>query len=549
MEEIKRQVSAAQRRLVMQQFLVIATWALFVCLIVTAVGLAIPKIWPLDIDSRIWIWSWVGGGCALGFLAAIVWTLIVRHDSLVAAIEIDHRFGLKERVSSTLALSDEDRSSEAGQALVSDTIHQVQRIDVRDSFPVRGSWRTLLPLLPAIAIFVLIAAVPDATREKQAAASLVKSADAEQINRSAKQLQKRLARAEKKIQEKNLTDAEVLLKELRAGIDELTRKSTLNRKDALVRMNNLAETLEQRRDKLGGIDKVRQQLNQLNNMQQGPADKIAKAMKDGDFGKALEELKKLQDKLEAGELNDEEKKQLMDQLEKVRQKLNDMVDAHQEAKRKLEEEIQRREAAGDREGAGKLQRQLDQLNSMNDQMSQLEQMANNLGQCGECLRNGDGQQAAAQLGEAAQQLEQLQQELDELETLDEMLEGIAAAKEAMNCQACQGQGCEACMGGFGAGDQGNGFGMGEGQGQGDRPEERNQTGMYETQVRGDLQPGQAVRSGYAGGPNRAGRTMQEVKELIGSNLSEDADPLTEHRLPRKEREHAMEYFRRFRSGE
>jgi hypothetical protein len=90
--------------------------------------------------------------------------------------------------------------------------------------------------------------------------------------------------------------------------------------------------------------------------------------------------------------------------------------------------------------------------------------------------------------------------------------------------------------------------MGEGQGRGERPEEETETGRFESQVRGKVQPGEIVRAGDAGGPNRPGRSSQEVKELISSNLSEESDPLTEVRLPRKEREHATQYFQRFREG-
>ena len=290
---------------------------------------------------------------------------------------------------------------------------------------------------------------------------------------------------------------------------------------------------------------MRQQLNQLKNLQQGPADKIAQAMKQGDFAKAMEELKQLQDKLAAGDLDPEAQKQLAEQLQQMQDKLNEMVDAHREAKQKLQDEIDRCEAAGDMQAAGKLQRQLDQLNALNDQMGQLEQMANNLGDCKDCLQNGDSLQAAEQLSQVANQLSEMQRQLDELETLDEMMSEIGAAKDSMNCQACDGEGCQACQG-QGQGGLGDGFGLGEGQGRGERPEQRGDTGAYESQVRAKLQPGEAVRAGYAGGPNRAGRSKQDVKELIQSNLSEDADPLMELRLPRKEREHAKEYFQQFR---
>jgi hypothetical protein len=69
-EEIKRQVGRAHRRLVMQQFLAVCGWSLFATLLVAAIGLAIPRVWVLNIDKQIWDWSWIGGGLAAGLLLA-----------------------------------------------------------------------------------------------------------------------------------------------------------------------------------------------------------------------------------------------------------------------------------------------------------------------------------------------------------------------------------------------------------------------------------------------------------------------------------------------
>src|SRR5262245_4636513 len=105
MEEIKRQVGRARRRLVLQQFLRVIGWSLFTSLLLAAIGLAIPRIWVLDVQQQVWDWSWIGGGIGVGLVMAAVWTYVIRRTRLDAAIELDRRFGLKERVSSTLALT------------------------------------------------------------------------------------------------------------------------------------------------------------------------------------------------------------------------------------------------------------------------------------------------------------------------------------------------------------------------------------------------------------------------------------------------------------
>lgn len=552
MDKIEQQVKRAQRRLVLQQFLSIASWWLFTAMLVAVIGLTIPKIWPLEFDKQTWMWSWIGGGIGGGFLFAVIWTYLHRRSRVDAAIEIDHRFGLKERVTSVLTLQPAELESEVGRALMDDTLRRIDQIDVRDNFPVRANWRSLLPLLPAIAIFVLASGfIPDATPEKEATAASQKLAEKKQIEKSAKELQKRLAEVKKKAEEEGLKDADAIFKELQKGLNELTAKNDIDRKNALVKINNLAKDLEKRREKLGGADKLRDQMQKMKDLQQGPADKIAKAMKEGDFGKALEELKKLQEGLKADELTEEQKEQLAKQLEQLQKKLQEMVDAHNQAKQDLEEQIKQQMAAGNVDEANKLQNQLDKLNQMNQQMDQLQQMAENLGQCKECMQNGDMQNAANQMAKLGDQLQQLQEQMDQLETLDEVLDQIAQAKDSMNCKQCGGQGCEACMGGFmgQGGMQGDqpGFGLGEGQGQGERPEEKNDTSFYESQVRGNVQAGEAVRTGSAGGPNRAGKSLEDVKDQIESSLNKDADPLIDTRLPRKEREHAKQYFERFRN--
>jgi len=552
-DKIQQQVAVARRRMIAQQFLGIIAWSLFTTLIVTAIGLAVPKIWVLPGDAGVWTWSWLGGGLAAGLLVAAVWTYCVRRSGLDAAIEIDRRCQLKERVSSALSLTADELDTDAGRALIQDAIYRVERIDVRDNFAVRPQRRILLPLLPAAAIFALVYVVPNAVPEKQAVAANSQNQQAKQVNRSAQKLQEQLERAKKKAEEKGLEDADVLFKQLQRGVDELANKADVDRKKALVKMNDLAKTLQERREQLGGVDKMREQLNRLKDVAGGPADKIAEAMKQGDFQKAIDELKNLQEKLKNGQLTEEEKQQLVKQLEQIQNRLQELKESHEQAKRDLEQEIRKRQAAGDLEGAGKLQQQLDQLNRMNGQMDALQKLAERMGQCRECLKNGDGKAAAAQLDQMAQGLKDLQAQMDQLQTLDQMLDEIAMAKEAMGCQQCNGEGCEACLGQFGMNgknDEGEpGMGLGEGRGKGERPEAKTDTSVYESRVKGNVQPGEAVRTGSAGGPNQAGNTLQDVKDQLQSNFSQDADPLTDLRLPKKEREHTREYFRRYRDGE
>ena len=136
--------------------------------------------------------------------------------------------------------------------------------------------------------------------------------------------------------------------------------------------------------------------------------------------------------------------------------------------------------------------------------------------------------------------------------LDDMLDQIADAKNAMNCDQCQGKGCKACQGqgGGGEGDGPPGNGMGEGQGVGPRPEaEGGDEKFYDSPVPTDPGPGAAVVVGRVQGPNTAGQAREAIKTEIEAARRESARPITDQKLPRAQREHAQQYFDEFREGE
>jgi hypothetical protein len=186
-------------------------------------------------------------------------------------------------------------------------------------------------------------------------------------------------------------------------------------------------------------------------------------------------------------------------------------------------------------------------------MNNLDQMAQQLGECSKCLgKNGNPKEAADKLGQIADQLAEMQQQLDELETLDEAMKQIADAKNAMACKECNGQGCAHCQGqgqgqGQGKGQQ-NGNGMGEGQGEGHRPEKETPTGEFLSRVGAKPEAGESVRTGDADGPNAPGISKESLKQELDAAKSRDVDPLTNQHIPREQRDHARQYFERYREG-
>lgn len=549
MDTIQKHVRKAQWRMILQQFL----GRLIICLSFTmclaAVAVIVPKVWHLGVDPFIWMWSWIGGGAAVGLILAGIWTYMRRASILAAAIEVDIRYGLKERVSSSLSLDDESRDTQWGKALMNDAARQVERIDVNERFPIRSGWNGLTPVLVMVGALLIALFVPDAIIDPNQAQANPGQLDPEQtkvVKKTADELRKELEERKKKAEEKGLKEAEDLFRKLEEGTKEIAKKDKVEQKETLLELNDLAKELKKRRDQLASSESFKKKLEALKDLLKGgPAEELAKAMQKGDLKEALKAMKDLQNKLNNDSLTKEEKEQLQKQLGEMGKKLQDMAKAHEEAKKNLQEQINQAQQAGNKEAAERLQKQLDQMGMQDAQMQRMQQMGDQLAKAAEQMQNGQQQAAADQLNQMAQQMQNLQAQLDELEMLDEAMDQMEAARNQM-CKACQG----GQMPGMGQMGQmpGRGNGLGPGQGRGERPEEENQTGSYDSQVRADPKSGKGVIVDYVDGKNKAGQTLIEIKAAMESESSLGGDALTETRLSKDHQKNAEEYFNRVREG-
>lgn len=562
MDEIRKKVCQARRWLMFQQFLRVGAWSMFFGLLGALAAILLTRIWAfsflLDEDRLAWwAWGWLVGGFVAGLFVAIVLVCLTRRNRLDAAIEVDRRFGLKERVSSVVAMDACDLKTPTGQALLKDTASRLSEVDVADRFHVKASWTALLPALPltiaVLVVFFVRGATPEAIEAARAEQQL-----REQVAQSEDQFRKQVTRQKKQAEELGLKDAAKFLREIEQTYERQSKDEPAGRKQAMIRLNNIKKQAQQLRDKLAKSEEVRKRLNQLKDVKKGPADKAAKAIKDGDFKQAKDEVQKLAEKIRNDELGEQERKQLEKQLDSLQQRLSQ----HEQAKQELRDKIDEARRNGQTEKAEKLQDQLNRLAERDADMQQLEDVADKLRQASKNLKDGNREQAAKNLNDLASQLEDMQREMDQLETMDQLMDEISQAKNAMNCKQCQGKGCAECQGSGrkgqlakagGAGQQQgegdpNARGLGEGQGAGDRPEQKTDAGVFDSKVGSNPKRGEVVRTGTAGGPNAAGRTRQEVKAAVVTSLSEDPEPVDGQPLPRAQREHAKQYFKLFREG-
>jgi len=535
MDELRRQVRRAQWWLGVQRFTGALGCCLFGTLLVALVLIVVDKYRPLGVEA----WIWPAGAAGLGLLAAAAWALLTGRGPIDAAIEIDRRFGLKERVSSSLAMSDEERTSEIGAALVDDAIDRVAGIEVREHFGVSGGRHLLLPLIPAIAALLVALFVNPAGREAEGKTD--PEAAKKQIETVTKSLQMNLAEQRQRAQKEGLEKAQKLLLELQRQLDQPDPKLAENKQEKMIQLSDLKKQIEERSRELGGAEAVQKQLEQLKEIDKGPADKFLEALSKGDFRKAKDALDKLKSDLGKGKLSEKELKELANQIEKMQQNLQKLANAHREAVKDLEKRVAELRRAGKAEEANKLEEQLMKLQAQLPQMTQLQKMADKLGKCAQCMKAGEVTEAAAALQQFEGELKDLQQQLQEFKLMQDALDQLAQAQQQMMCPNCGGAGCKEC--------NKAGMGMGEGRGRGPRPIEEGNTGSFDTRARTKSNPGAADIVGRVEGPNEKGDVTVRWSPEAGGGLGQEADPLTDLRIPRKHQEQSRDYFDRVRKGE
>lgn len=550
MNRIESQVRNARRRLILGSFGRALCITLFAALIVATIACAVPGIRVIDVDVQTWNLAWILGSIATAVVASLGYALATAPTTERVALEVDKRFGLSERLSSSLSMTAADRQSEFGLAVISDADRRADKIKIAEKFGFQPSRLGWFPLaITPVLILVLVLVDPTAIRDSESRDE-IDPAVAAQVKRASLQLKKRIEQQKRNADAKGLEEARDLFEKLERDLDKITEKKNIDRKEAMIAMNDLKKQLEERREQLGSSDQMRKVMAQMESLQAGPADEAAKSIARGDFGKAEQVMRQLAKKMKDGTLSDKEKEQLEKQVQQLKDRLEKAIAEQKQKQDELKEKIAQAKREGRSQDAAKMQQQLNQMQQKSgQQMQQMQQMADQLGQAAQAMQNGNSQQAANALDAMADQLGDMQQEMSELKDLEDAMNDLSQSKEQMRCQSCGGAGCQQCQGmGMGMGDK-PGDGMGEGAGQGDRPEEEGDTNTYETQVRGQVKKGKAVISGFADGPNRKGISREDVKRAIESSFSEESDPLENQQLPRTEREHAMDYFNKLRSGQ
>jgi chemotaxis protein histidine kinase CheA len=530
-----------------QRFMQVLAIALAVAWVAPLAWIALDRLGVVASSSvAVPMWALFAGGAAAavvvsGLIAA--WTGPTRLD---AAMAIDHAFTLNERVSTALELPEDLRESPAGHALLADAARQLERLDLTSRIGLERPRLAWLPIVPAVLALAVSLAPRWAGRSAEANDRPAAPEARREIARRASEISKSLAQTRKELDAAASAPTDQLLAEIEKALDAMAKAPPVSKDKALMEINKLTDALKERQKQLGSAEQVGKQLQMLKDLAAaGPADELAKNLARADFDKAADQLKSLREKMTSGQLSDEDRQKLDQQLGEMKDKLKQL--ANMEERKKQLDEARKNGAISEEQH----KEQTARLEQQARQLQQLSKLADKLGAAQAAMQQGDMNKAASALGMSEQQLKEMAQQLADLETLDQALADIQDGKAGMAGDGMNqlGEGF-AGMNGLGGREGMPGSGLGRGRGQGDRPEAPDDVAYHSTTTKSQLTKGKAIVTGI--GPPR-GVTKGQSQIEISGDLEEAAgttaaEAMSNQRVPNSVRKHVLGYFDQVRKG-
>lgn len=497
-------------------------------------------------------WAVLGGLVGLGTLLAILLARRAAPSRLTAALALDQRFGLQERVTTALSLAPHDQSSAAGQALLADANAKLERLAIPGQFPVRVGWRALF--LPAEAAAIALLALYPLPVQTLLAGGGHAADEAARTDDGEKQFQTVTPRtflrppAARPNKSEELRQLEAELEKLYAEhnkpIDPNQEKPERVR-ERQERIATAEERLKKREQELAEkFQKLQDQMGKLTELEpgesrpEGPATEFQQALAKGDLKKAQEEVDRLRKKAKEKKLDPEEQKDLQKQLGDLNEKVDRLTREKKEKEKKLKDLID--QAKRENRDAESLERELRDLQTDQQMTQEMQDLAKALQQAKQALDRNDMEGLAEQLSRVSDQLGDIEDQVQDFNDIEEHLQNLKQMRKE-GCQQCQGDGDKK---GEPGGNKDDARGYAEGA-TGRRPENKDaQTKAGEEQrVRGFFDPrGRKSYGGSTTGPAFKKSSSVEMAGDIKQAVQEAPEAIEVQRLPKAAREMVKEYF-------
>ncbi|MEK6675399.1 MAG: hypothetical protein AABZ47_07055 [Planctomycetota bacterium] len=562
MSHTERQIQVTRHRLWINRWLRFAAWALTIATVAFAVFILIQRLYDFHLSV-----GWIAlSVTTASFLSAFVFVFVTRESVMKAATALDDAAGLRERLSSSLYCA--QNSDPYAQAVVQDAERVSSSVSARQHIPIvvptTFAW-TGGSLLLAAAMFLITP-------------GLLKKIDADTIVAGTNIEQTRTA-VKREIEEvRRITENNPALEGITKDLASVTRelggkyqKPQDLRLDAVKKIESLTEAIKKKQAETGqdALPALEHKLRSLQspNSQDTPTEKLTKALRDGDFKSAKEEVETIKEKLAT--LKSEEDKEMAENLSKQLENLSQQLEQaaqNQKLAEKLEqagikkEDVQRAMESLKKEDLDQLQKQLEQKGMSQQQAQKMaeelrkqqqagsvaQKLAQSMKQGAQCKNQGQMGDAMAGLSDAAQQLGDLEKLDQELSEMQSTMQALNNAKQNMD-KPCPGpgncSGCSQCKGS--GGDKPGQGGMGEkmGQGRGGLAEEEEvATGFKIERGKVHTSKGAVIGSFKVDGEQIKGDAKSQPVDVVASAERDASDRIQRDRIPRQYHKAIKKFF-------
>jgi hypothetical protein len=542
------------------------------------------------------IWPGVWAALLLAAIIAAIGTWYRRVSPLQAAAAVDQAAGLKERLSTALALSRSTTSDPFAHLAVIDAEKKAAAIHVPSHVRYRAPALWPWTMAAVVAAVILGFTMPELNllargRDKDRPQRAEALAEQKAINQ---ELDVRLSKI------KELAENNPALKELAGDLtpldmpDQPTATPEDVRRDAAQKIDNVADKLASQKDdpKLEAMRDTQRLLSRLDPQAgQDPGAQLSQSLAQGDFQgarKALEEMKKqLEEAAKTGDAATQQKlEQMQQQLQRMADQLAQLDDAtylrkelekkaglsEQDAQKLLDQlsKMDPKQAAKELQrqlgNKGMQQEQIKELVKKFEQKQQAQKTCQNMGKClaqaAQAMQqsnqpgggSGSSEAAAAALADAVGQLSQMEMSEQTLSELEAQISDLRNMRDSVckgnygNCKnpgRCQGQ----CQGQCRIGAQGPNYGRGIGS---TVPKERVAHALDPTKinaldpskVKSRMQGGTIIGQMLVDGPQMRGQATAEVRDAVNSAQRDAQDAIDHDEVPRQYQSAVQEYFLR-----
>jgi len=601
MPELEKKIRAIRRRLTVYLFLDTLVWTLLGALALSVLALVATRLMTLPFGP------FEAAGALAG--AAVIVALMIaasrRRTLLQAALAADERLGLRERLSSALALSGMQDPSGAIHALQEDAVRHAAAIHPSRDFryrPPRRAWQLIWPAAAFVGIYLWMPSVDLFAQDPESKPETPEQVSAREAMRreAAREIQE-LARKAKEAEEAEVEEAGRFAAELERLANDLYL-GTKDKKAAIAELSRLQDEVKLEKQDISRETNAFRQIRGLDRAEH--TQDMQQDLKDQNFDDAAGKMDQLASQLD--QMSGAEKQDLADELEALADQLKDnpetsealrqAAEAVRQAAQQQQSGQQQQQGGEGQQGQQGQQGEQGQQGQQGQQGAQQQQAGGQpQGQQGSQSGQQGSQSASQAMQQAAQQMmnqQELMEQLAKLDQLQQQMQGSCSSMLNQQGQSgsagesgqsgqqqsgqqgqqagqqgqqgsqpggqsqgqCQGEGCDGnhpgeCQG-SGQGQWREGFSTAESMGTGGPGRGRGtppQGGLTNPQfkdemIKGEKNPGEILAVIEIDAPAVKGESNVRYSEIYRTQQQKAADSMRRNEIPAGYRNFVRDYF-------